>query len=173
MPFLRTTLAAAACVAVGTAVLAQSDLPREVRAALEMTYPGWTLATASAAGAQQWVNGDFDGDRRTDYAIQIVRRQGASSTPQAVVAALERGTRSSRQFQLVLVREGLANDFTSLAAARRGERVRDLDADPGGAQLYTMPRDGFHVLYAERAAETCHWTPLQRDAPFQCRVSGD
>jgi hypothetical protein len=164
---------------VASAATAQSgSMPRELGNALDARYPGWRLATTTGfPNERQWVRGDFDGDGRAEYAVQIVRAAqdgGVRDDRRQLVLVAWRGRGDrSRAFDFTIVREEAVSELTYLALARRGERVPDLDADENGTRSYRLARDGIHILYGEVAGTTCQLTPNVSPRRFQCRTSGD
>jgi hypothetical protein len=57
----------------------QGALPLDARQRLDTLYPGWRFATVTTALQRSfpapfsaaWVSGDFDGDGKRDYAVQL------------------------------------------------------------------------------------------------------
>jgi len=152
-------------------------VPSALARALDAAYPGWRLArTTGFPNERQWLRGDFDGDGRPEYAVQIVRgaqdRRVSDERRQVVLVAWRRGNRSE-VFDFTIVREEPVSELTYLALARRGERVPDLDADENGTRTYRLARDGIHILYGEVAGTTCQLMPNASPRRFQCRTSGD
>ena len=168
----------AGLLAAGGATAQAPGVPSALARALDAAYPGWRLATATGfANKQQWLRGDFDGDGRADYAIQIVRsaqdRGSGDDQRQIVVVAWPRPGDRSRAFEFTIVHTDPISDLTYLALARRGERVPDLDADENGTRRYTLAHDGIHILYGEVAGTTCRLMPSVGARRFVCRTSGD
>lgn len=66
--------------ASGLSTAADDAMPPEVRAHLDRELPGWQLPRLGPAikqcnaQAKVIVSGDFDGDGRTDYAVEVVHR---------------------------------------------------------------------------------------------------
>lgn len=162
-------IAGMATVAAAASAPGSTSLPAEVRAALDRQYPGWRFAAQSAVPLKrghsaEWVSGDFDGDGRLDYAVQIVRPAPAD-TAQLVLAFLRRADGYELHELLGYPR----NEHSYLARARRGERRLDLDQDPNGKKRFVLRTDGVDVLYAEQAGHTC----LFADGRFRCVLTGD
>jgi hypothetical protein len=168
----------AALLSAGGAAAQPAPVPRDLSSALDVAYPGWRLATTTGfPNERQWLRGDFDGNGRAEYAIQIVRaaqdRGVSDDQRQIVVVAWPRRGDRSQGFEFTVVRAEPVSELTYLALARRGERVPDLDADENGTRSYKLARDGIHILYGEVAGITCQLTPTVSPRRFQCRTSGD
>lgn len=160
----------------GVAAAQTATVPTELGKALDTNYPGWRLATTTGlTNVHQWVRGDFDGDGRADYAIQIVRsaqeRGVTDDERQVVLVAWPQ--RGSRGFDFTSVHAVPVSDNAYLALARRGERVPDLDADENGGRTYRLAHDGIHILYGEVGGTTCELMPNVAARRFRCRTSGD
>jgi hypothetical protein len=173
-----TGLVVAAVLGASAATAQTPAVPSALARALAAAYPGWRLAaTTGVPNAGQWVRGDFDGNGRADYAIQIVRSaQEAAITDdqrQIVVVAWSRPGDRSQGFDFTVVRAEPVSDVMHLALARRGQRVPDLDADENGTRTYRLAHDGIHILYGEVAGTTCQLMPKIRPRRFECRTSGD
>ncbi len=164
-----------AAVVLSTVVLAAASpsdrLPARVLRVLDRHFPGWRLARLSPAMAArlstrdqaEWVAGDLDGDGRTDYAVQIVRKGAPPDEAQAVVAILARGGAP------MVVHAMPETGAAYLRLAPRGERVPDLDADVMGRRPVVLKTDGVHILFGHEAAITC----VLEATAWRCFVSGD
>jgi Mrp family chromosome partitioning ATPase len=156
---------------VASVAAAQTPLPPELNRALDATYPGWRLARGPGLPAErQWIRGDFDGNGRADYAIQIVRSpqdRGVKDEERQIVVVIWSG----QSGQSTIAHASAIDEVTHLALARRGERVLDLDADENGTRTRKLARDAIHILYGEVAGMTCSWMANQRR--FDCWTSGD
>jgi hypothetical protein len=162
---------ASAWLAAG-ALQAQAALPRTIETALSASYPGWRFARVDSTyrvsmlsgGSAAWITGDFDGDARADYAVQIVAPSGADSV-QRVVAFMRR-----HDGYLPIPVQGFpVSGFTYLLRARRGEERMNFDADPNGDARERLPHDAIDLIYAEVAASTCLWESER----FRCITTGD
>jgi hypothetical protein len=170
-PVLRACfLAGALGVVLATRELpAQAAPPRQVTQLLAQRYPGWRLATVEPrlrrtlkpGSSPAWIAGDFDGDKKRDYAVQMVREDSA----QVLLALLRRGT----SFEPVAVASVPVSSGLYLRRAAAGERVRDLEADPNGDSTVVLQRDGIHWLLGSEAASTCRFDSNS----FRCWLSGD
>jgi hypothetical protein len=148
---------------------AQAALPRQLTQMLAQRYPGWRLATVEPTvrrtlkpgSSPAWIAGDFDGDKKRDYAVQLVREDSA----QVLLAFLRRGT----GYEPVTVASVPASSGLYLRRATAGERVRDLEADPNGDSTVVLRRDGIHWLLGSESASTCR---LEQNS-FRCWLSGD
>jgi hypothetical protein len=170
-PFLRAHLCAGALgVALAARELpAQTALPRQVTQMLAQRYPGWRLATVEPrvrrtlkpGSSPAWIAGDFDGDKKRDYAVQLVRDDSA----QVLLALLRRGT----SYEPVTVASAPVSSGLYLRRAAAGERVRDLEAEPNGDSSVVLRRDGIHWLLRDEAGSTCRY---EQDS-FRCWLSGD
>ena len=130
----------------------------ELRAELDETYPrGWRYATLGAYGRSElqpgerptWVGGDFDGDGRPDYAVQVVVfKPGhtlAVDSAQLVVALLRRANGFERH---VLSVGGGPQDGIYLARLPRGEVISDFE----GRTTVTLRADAIHQVFAGQAS---------------------
>jgi len=158
---------------------AQSQLPVAVRRVLEARYPGWRfaeldpdLAHGVARGrSAAWVTGDFDGDGRRDYAVQLVAPSVPSDSAQQVVGVLA----GDSGYVPVVIMAAPVQTTVYLGREPKGGMVVDLERyddryEPsltnGG---FILGHDGFTVYYAEAAASTCYYVRPS----FRCVVSGD
>jgi len=180
IPSFLTFAALALAVALMAAAPARSssapELPAAVRAQLTATYPGWRfarldprvqpelVAEPGRRRSPEWVSGDFDGDGRTDYAVQIVR-PGPADSAQVVLAFLARRGGYQRS---VLTTFGEHLGFY-LRTSRRGERVLDLDKDPMGDSSIVLRHDAVDIPSTEGTGMTC----LYEHARWRCVTSGD
>jgi hypothetical protein len=147
-------------------------LPPAVRSELTRLYPGWRFATLVPSlrpvidneHSPEWIRGDFDGDGRRDYAVQIVR-QSPRDSAQLILAVLRRGD----GYRLYVVNAGGKHNGIYLVLSRRGERVHDIEADPSGFASITLRTDAITIAYGEEAAETCFYERRR----FRCIISGD
>ena len=152
------------------------ELPSAIRAQLSAEYPGWRFAKILPAlryelvadptrrRSEEWVTADFNGDRRPDYAVQIVRA-GARDSAQVVIAFLATGGR----FRSSVVQVGGEHLGTILTTSTRGARVRDFDKDEMGDSTFVLANDAIVLLYNEGAAATC----MYERAAWRCVVSAD
>ena len=148
------------------------DLPQAVRHALSRAYGNWQFATLNPelradvpkSTDGNTVIGDFDGDRRRDYAVQIVTGAGTERV-QRVVVLLRRGA----EYVPFSIEEGPPVDNVYLVLARKGELRADLDADENGDKKIRLPADAVDVVYGEAAASTCVFERVR----FHCITTGD
>jgi hypothetical protein len=168
-------------LAVATAIHAPwtsaPELPTTIRAELSAAYPGWRFARLHPAlrhelrsddsrrRSTEWVAGDFDGNRRRDYAVQIVR-PGPADSIQLVVAFLA-GDRG--QYQASVITAGGEHMGTILTTAGRGERVTDYDKGTMGDSTFVLAYDAVVLLINEGGGITC----LYERGRWRCVVSGD
>jgi hypothetical protein len=151
---------------------AQAGPPSRIEQKLSTTFRTWHFATFAAdyggsvpaTGSPTWIRGDFDGDTRTDFAVQVVTTEGHDSV-QRVIAFLERG----RGYVGVLADSFPVSVTAYLVLARSGEERADLDADPDGRTRVRLRHDAVDIVFAETAALTC----LYRSTVFRCITSGD
>jgi hypothetical protein len=76
----------------------QAGLPLDARRRLDAVYQGWRFASVTpalqrslpATVSAAWVSGDFDGDGKRDYAVQLVQPSGPADSQQWLVALLRR-----------------------------------------------------------------------------------
>jgi hypothetical protein len=141
-----------AALAVGTSAYAEAQLPASIRAELDAAYRGWSLAPVHGEIARWFaeygfdyapslVTGDFDNDRRRDYAVQIIAKSKS-----IVVAFLDRSGRWERH-QLT---SDPADPFTFLLRYGRGEK--DFDFEKMKPFRYTS--DAVGVMYFEKTPFT-------------------
>lgn len=160
---------AAAALLLGPGLRGPAALPAALRAQLDREYPGWRFADVLPAlrrglrpGERPgWVRGDFDGDGRADYAVQIVRPAAPPDSAQLLLAYLRRPPGYARR----LVRAGGVHRGIYLAAGRRGQHGHDLEGDTA----FVYRADAVEVVYAEQARETC----LYLGGRFRCLLTGD
>jgi hypothetical protein len=158
---------------------AQNGLPVAARHALDARCPGWRFAELAPhlarelAGGQSpaWVAADFDGDRRRDYAVQIVAPSAPPDSAQQIVALFARGNR----YDPVLIMAAGLHTGVYLGREPKGGLVVDLQqyddryepsATNGG---FVLKHDGLTVYYAQEASSTCYYA----SPGFRCVVSGD
>jgi hypothetical protein len=128
-------------------------LPQDLRATLDREYPGWRFATISdedrrlleANDSQEWVQGDYDGDGKIDYVVQIVR-PGSPQPDQLTVALLRR----SKGFERHTLGSGVVDDNTFLHPVHKGEELYDFET----GRKFPSPADAIVQLYDEKAAVT-------------------
>ncbi len=126
-------------------------VPGELRRALERDYPGWRLGRLDewlteqlpAGENGQWTRGDFDGDGRQDYAVQLLR-PGGGRRPQLVLLYLRRGTELSPRLVVELPRTR-ATFIQRVPAGTAGE---DVEADTS----VVYPVDAVGVLHGQEAS---------------------
>jgi len=159
----------------GAIVAGAPELPAGVRAQLTAAYPGWRFARVDprlrpelvtepgCRRSPEWVSGDFDGDGRTDYAVQIIR-PGPRDSAQFVLAFVAR--RGAYQ-RFVLKQAGEHLGFF-LRTSRPGERVLDLEKDLNGDSSFVLVRDAVDILSGSTGT-TCLYESGRR----RCVVSGD
>jgi hypothetical protein len=138
-----------------------SRLPSAVRAQLNTAFPGWRFAalakelegtlTAEAGRRRspEWVSGDYNGDRKPDYAVQIIRR-GPMDSAQIVVAFLT----TSRGYHGYIVHASGEHPGLWLRTSRRGERLHDLDRDLNGDSTLVLTNDAIDIQ-ADEGGLTC------------------
>ena len=146
---------------------AADRLPADVRATLDGQYRGWRFAKLApdlrrllaVNDSPEWVKGDYDGDGKIDYAVNIVNE--GSDNPQKIVVLLSR----SSGFEQHVLESGPISTFTFLHPVRKGESRTDVTTD----KTYTMPTDALDVIYEEKGGVTYLFN---RDH-FRRIVSGD
>lgn len=152
---------------------AQAGLPRPIRAELTADFPGWAFAKLSAeygrsvprGASPAWISGDFDGDGRLDYAVQIVDARTREDSSQHVLAFLRRGAR----YRGIPLQAFPPSRVAYLLRAPRGGERTDFDADPNGARRIRLKHDALEVIFAEAGALTC----LYERTGFRCITTGD
>jgi hypothetical protein len=168
---MRLLLPLAAVSVLAAALLAPAPpLPPAVRREVDAAYPGWKFATVSPAlrhllapgQRPEWVSGDFDGDGRRDYAVQLVRATPRADSAQLTVALLRRrGDGWARH----VVSAGPVHDGVWLGRGRRGTRARDLDGDTN----FVYHADAIEIGFGQEAGEAC----LYARGRFRCVITGD
>jgi hypothetical protein len=153
------------------------ELPAAVRAQLSAAYPGWQFARLHSAlrhelqsddsrrRSTEWIDGDFDGDQRRDYAVHILRSAPADSI-QLVVAFLA-GDRG--QYRASVIHAGGEHLGTILTTARRGERVTDYAKSGTRDSVFVLAHDAVVLLINEGGGIT----GLYERGRWRCVVSGD
>ncbi|MBW3570642.1 MAG: hypothetical protein KY467_06010 [Gemmatimonadetes bacterium] len=169
MPLCRSLalpLAAALVVACGEG--AEHGVPGELRGALDRDYPGWRLGRLDGWLTEQlppgengqWMRGDFDGDGRQDYAVQVVR-PGGGRTPQLVLLYLRRGTALRPRVVVELPR----TQGTFILRIPGGTTGEDVEADTS----VFYPVDAVAVNHGQEAS-TSH---ILTDTGFVEVLTGD
>lgn len=155
-----------------------AELPDAIRVQLTAAYPGWRfakldprlrpelLADPGRRRSAEWVSGDFNGDRRSDYAVQIVRPGSADSAQLVLAFVATRGT--YQRFLLQATGEHLG---LYLRTSRRGERVLDLDKDLNGDSSFVLVHDAVDMLSTEGTGVTCLYEAKANR--WRCVTSGD
>jgi hypothetical protein len=157
----------------------QAGLPVDARQRLDALYPGWRFASVTPALQRSlprtvsaaWVSGDFDGDGKRDFAVQLVQPSGPTDSQQRLVALFRR----LRTYEVVSVQAYPLSQTIYLAAEPKGTRAvdlansADLDSSSAGDSVIVLPHDGFDILFGEEAGSTCFYAALK----FQCVVTGD
>ena len=177
----RLTMLVALQLALAAAVHAPAtsapELPAEIRAQLSAAYPGWRFARLLPAlrhelqsddprrRSTEWIAGDFDGNHRRDYAVQIVR-PGPADSVQLVVAFLA-GDRG--QYRASVVTAGGEHLGTILTTAGRGQRVMDYAKSGTADSVFVLAHDAVVLLINEGGGITCLY---ERDR-WRCVVSAD
>ena len=166
-----TPLIVAALGLVGASQAPVPPLPRAVRRAVDAAYPGWRFATIIpelrrelAPGQRpEWVSGDFDGDGRRDYAVQIVWAEAPppQDSSQLTVALLRR----PRGYARHVVHATGIHDGIWLARGRRGSRNCDFEADTE----FVYRTDAIEIGYGQEAGETC----LFLRSAFRCLITSN
>jgi hypothetical protein len=173
------TFVIAALLVCRVSAQAQNGLPVAAHDALDAGFPGWRFAELAPrlarelAGGQSpaWVAGDFDGDRRLDYAVQLVAPSAPPDSVQQVVALLARRSR----YEPVLIMAAGLHTGVYLGRAPKGGLVVDLQqyddryepsATNGG---FVLKHDGLTIYYAQEASSTCYYA----SPGFRCVISGD
>lgn len=127
--------------------------PKEIRVILEAKYPGWKFARVSAHACQAYpfyrfnifpdfLWGDFDGDGRPDYALQIEHPR-PSGSERVVLAFLQRRA----GFRAYVLETGAPSPDAYLWPHRRGEK----DFDFSRNREFTYSNDAVGVVYGEVA----------------------
>jgi hypothetical protein len=157
----------------------QGALPLDARQRLDALYPGWRFATVTTALQRNfpapfsaaWVSGDFDGDGKRDYAVQLVQLSAPADSRQRVVALLRRAP----TYDVLIVDAYPLSEGIYLAPEPKGTRAVDLansgdvDSSSAGDSVVVLPHDGFDILFGEVAGSTCFYAAPK----FQYLITGD
>jgi hypothetical protein len=138
-------------------------LPEAISSTLDRKFPGWRFSEVSG-GVRQFfgerfprarpnlIEGDFDGDGRTDYAVLIehtnFNRGGKAFTH--VVERLAFLRRGAGYRLYALERSAPANPELYLTLARKGGQGRDFRT----GRKFRYPHDSIGVSYFEKAGGT-------------------
>lgn len=102
------------------------NLPTQIRSYLDKNYPGWRLSSVANGCVAEFkralVAGDFDGDKRLDYAVKFITGRTGY-----IVAFLNRDT----HYQPLILESGSVADMKNqgLTVARRGEKYAEIVND--------------------------------------------
>jgi len=175
--FVALQLALAA--AVRAPATSAPELPAAVRAQLSAAYPGWRFARLPPAlrhelqsddprrRSTEWVAGDFDGNHRRDYAVQIVRAAPVpADSAQPVVTFLARDRGGYAMSIAWAAGEHLG---TILTTAGRGERVMDYAKAGTADSTFVLAHDAVVLLINEGGGIMC----LYERGRWRCVVSAD
>jgi hypothetical protein len=141
----------------GERVYAQAKpvaVPAAVKARLDANYPGWRLAEISPEAYEHYSHhrlpfqpnflwGDFDGDGRRDYAIEITHPGPKGEQRMVVLAFLRRG----EGFEEHLLETGISTLDVYLWPHRAGERDFDFERE----REFRYRHDAIGVVYGEVA----------------------
>lgn len=128
-------------------------LPSAVTPELDSRYPGWQLATA-APQITSWfsecrfkfapnlVTGDFDGDGKTGYVLQIQTKGGK----QVMIAFMDRG----RKFETHILATDPPGPFSYLPRMEKGSK----DFDFTTLKPFRHPVDAVDLIYFEKTPLT-------------------
>jgi hypothetical protein len=150
---VNVALAVSLLAATAGGSAAGRALPRDVRQLLNQKFPGWHFATIidslkaeiSPDSSPEWVEGDYDGDGQTDYAVQIVR-PGPRDSQQVVLAFLHRG----KGYELRTLKSFGIQQASFLRTSPKGQETMDID---NGTKIIN-PSDAIDLLYGQEAGET-------------------
>ena len=129
------------------------SLPKDGRATLDKECPGWRFAALAAefrgllgpGDSPEWIQGDYDGDGKPDYAAQIIC-PASPSPAQKTVALLRR----AGGFERHTLESFGVGDYTFLHPIRKGEELYDFEQD----RTMPSPRDAIMIVYEEKASVT-------------------
>jgi hypothetical protein len=128
-----------------------SSVPNPITGALNARYPGWVFPAVSRNIAATFngkpffpnlVFGDYDGDRRRDYAVRIVYGKDADKM-QTVIAFLARG----QTFEPHVLDIGPPDPATYLWPALKGAKDHDYETNKD----FVYANDGVMFLIDEKA----------------------
>lgn len=138
-------------------------LPEAINSTLNRKFPGWKFSEVSG-GVRQFfgerfprarpnlIEGDFDGDGRTDYAV-LIEHANFNEGGKAFTHVVERLAFLRREtgYRLyALERSAPANPELYLTLARKGEEGRDFRT----GRKFRYPNDSICVSYFEKAGGT-------------------
>ncbi len=164
----RSTAGLLALVVLG----GQGGLPDQIRRTLSQRFPGWAFATLSpgheaspgSGASPAWIAGDFDGDGRMDYAVQLVAPSSGGSV-QRVLAFLRRG----QAYTLVRLDSFPPTTTVYLQRVPKGSVRADLDAADAGARTVRLVHAAVEIVYDDQAAKTCWYVA----GGLHCALTGD
>lgn len=128
-------------------------LPSSVISELDSRYPGWQLAPVAPQIASWFkeyrfkfapnlVTGDFDGDGKTDYVLQIRTKEGN----QVMAAFMDRG----RKFETHILATDPPDPFSYLLRMEKGSK----DFDFTKLKPFRHPLDAVDLMYFEKTPLT-------------------
>ncbi len=128
-------------------------LPPGVTSELDSRYPGWQMAPVAPQitawfreyrfqFAPNLVTGDFDGDGKTDYVLQIQTKE----RQQILIAFLDRG----RKFETHILASDPPDPFSYLLRMDKGSK----DFDFTTLRPFRHPVDAVDLMYFERTPLT-------------------
>jgi hypothetical protein len=133
--------------------LSAASLPPAVKTQLDARYPGWKLAAISpqiTAWFREYrfqydpnlVPGDFDGDGKTDYVVQIQTKQ----KQQLVIGFVNRG----EKFEVHVLASDSVDPYSYLFLMEKGSK----DFDFTTLKPFRHPVDAVDLLYFEKTPLT-------------------
>jgi hypothetical protein len=151
-------LIAAIIVGAGSSRAQQtSPVPAAITLGLNARYPGWTFPTVSPSVAAKFkgkaylpnvIFGDYDGDRRRDYAVRILTGK-APDLMQMVIAFMSKG----QTFEVHALNSLPEDPSTYLWPAAKGEEAHDYDSDKD----FVYANDAIMFLIDEKAGVSFVW----------------
>jgi hypothetical protein len=147
---------------------AAGPLPPDAQRFLDERFRGWRFASVHAAlqaklpadSSPEWIEGDYDGDGKTDYAVQIVIA-GPPESQQIVLVLLRRGD----GYELHTLTSFPVQAAAYLRTSPKGEETMNVDK----GTKFVNPTDAVGVLYGEEAGETF----VYEKGRFRGVISGD
>lgn len=160
-----------------TTAIYKAYIPQAVYALLEEKLPGWKLpspnswekywfhAYKKANALVDYVNADFNGDGKPDYALLLENERHAF-----IVWVLQSDGNDYKAIQLREFSEATLPLDIGLELVDKGE-LNYLSMDEGGEDIKTidLKYNAIQVSYFEGSAETYYW----KDGKYQSVTTGD
>lgn len=130
-------------------------IPAAIRSYADSAYPGWRLSTiteemrsaffAHSKSHPSYIRGDFDGNGKEDYALQITYPDSIQYS-RAVTVFIAQGER----FTPYLLRSGPEDPERYIFLSPKGAKRFDWETE----KSFLCPSDGISIGFAGKAVET-------------------